>query len=80
MKYIIFLFKTKTTIVYKQILFHYWMFYFLKNSLKGSAEHPVPRDWLTRVLWYRKRISLSWTLYKLLMRYDKEKKKKKNED
>ena len=50
-----------------------WLCKFMGNALQGCAEDPVPGDFLTR---YTKRLSLCLRLYRLLMKHDKEKKRK----
>lgn len=49
------------------------------NALQGCAEDPVPGDFLTRVIWYTKRLYVCLRLYRLLMKHDKEKKRKEKQ-
>lgn len=44
-----------------------WLFKSLGNALQGCEEDPLPKDWLERFIWYKKRFYAFFLLYRLMM-------------
>lgn len=46
-----------------------WLFKSLGNALQGCEEAPLPKDWLERLIWYKKCFYAFYKLYGIMIKY-----------